>query len=442
MRMAASARRRRSSNACRPATRYWSVRCPTVRRVRKVDTSTAHFLGQFPASESTRDLYALHLRQYVGWCQDENAPVLEATPGQIYAYQEHMRSQGLKESTIDNKTAALRAYYRWLVTLDAISADPCAHIRRKPRTPVSRRYLSADDIRRLLDASLTDKNWALIALVTFNSMRITELISCDIENLDKRHDEVRLSFTPYRQDRLPYTVVAPEVLSRLEVSLAGRKTGPLFLNTKNVRMNRGNVTHIVKEASKRAGFEPLVSPQILYYTLLGLAMEHGFSYLSVLKAAGVVHPTNARRWLHHTERLSALNAPTRLAQLVLASPDDPLVLLTHAEALLSDTDAPAAFAVASAGAVLEGHLRDLSAKHNVPIPVDERKQTIYGFASRLAQRRLLRPADMKTFERVGLIRNDAAHGRFDRLTPDLATETLSQVRVLLRRYPLDPPETG
>lgn len=403
---------------------------------RSTDTSIGHFLGQFEASAKTRELYALHLTQYSNWCQERGIDAVNVTPGQIYDYQDHLRQEGRKESTVWNKTAALKAYYRWLTDVDVIPSNPTERLRSRRVEHGPRRYLSIDEIARLLDVSLNDKNWSLIALLTFNSLRVTELTSCNVESLDTSHTPARLNFTPYRQDRLPYTVIAPEVLERLMAQLDGRTNGPLFLNTRGDRMNRGNAGSIVAEASKRAGFDPPLNAQMLAYTLPGMALEHGFSYLSVLKAAGVVHPSNARRWLHHTERLPGLNAPTRLARLVLNPADDPFVLLSHAEALLEETDAPEAFAIACAGAVLENHLRQLSIARKIPIPEELGRQSIYGFATRLRRDEHIRNADMRTFERVSDIRNDAAHGRFDLLTRELATSTLRQIRELLTSYPL------
>jgi site-specific recombinase XerD len=406
-------------------------------RMPRTDTSIEHFLGQASISASTRNVYRVHLRDYRAWCDAHSLEMEKVRPADVTVYLEHLRGLGTRESTVTNKFYALKGYYAWLESVQAIQRSPMTHLRARRVEHGPPTSVSIDDLRRLLAVANNDRNWALIAILALNSLRVSELLSCNVRNIEVTDGLTRLRFEPHAPNtRLPYTTLAPRVAEALLRQLEGRKTGPLFLDGKEGRMSRRTAAWVLAAASKRAGLAYRVTPQMLAYTLPVTAIEQGFSYVSVLRAIGVIQPRHSRRWLHHAESLSGQSASSRLTRLVLDPPDDTHSLLQHAEAMLNETEMPDAFAVMGAAAILERHLRLLNIAHDIPVPGDDREGSIYGYATKLRAQKCLSNADMHLIESIAALRNKASHGRFESVPDGVGATTLRTIRELVERHPL------
>lgn len=398
------------------------------------DTSFEHYLGQTGFATTTRELYGYHLREYGAWCMANDVKVLEATASDVVRYLDGLRDA---ESTVSNKFYALKGYYNWLVSLRHIAESPMQILRTKRLTSGPPDSLSIEELRALLAAAGGDRNWSLIALISLNSLRVTELVECNVSDLERSHGVTTLRFKPQSKSNRPsFTVLAPEVAEVVARQLEGRRTGPLLLDSQGDRMSRRAASWLIAEAGKRAGISYKVTPRTLAYTLPTVALEKGFSFVGLIRAIGVPQPRHGSRWSEKITALPEQHAAVRLSRLVLQPPESSWNWLLHAEAVLNETDLPDAFAVMTAGAVLEQHLRLLCLENNIPVRDKSNKGSLNIYVEALRRENVIRLADKRIFENVGDLRNDAAHGWFEKIPPGEGVSTIRAVRELIAKYPL------
>lgn len=406
--------------------------------MRDPEASIEHYLAQSRLKFSTRNAYRISLRKFEIWCADGDLRVEAVTPSDVARWMQQLRDHGSAESTVTNIFYAVKGFFGWLVSQGVIHGSPMSDLNATRSVQGPPESVSVDDLRKLLAVAGSEKNWALIAILAFSSLKVSELLRCDVSSLDASGGISRLHFEPLSvENRIPFTVLATEVAVVLQKQLAGRKAGPLFLNRKGKRMARAGATAVLSSASKRAALGFVATPQMLAYTLPVTALELGFSMVSVVRACGVPQPRHASPWLlHATAAPAEQNASIQLTRLVLQPPNSSLNLLLHVESLLHQTNLPEPFAVMSAVSVMERHLRLLCLEQDIRVVEDGSKGSINKHVDELRRIGLVDLPDKHTFSALADLRNSAAHGWFDRVPRGSGLSTLRKVGELIGRYPL------
>ena len=135
--------------------------------------------------------------------------------------------------------------------------NPVANVKR-PRVPnasmsvgLARDELEAPARRRRADGP---RSAALITLLAYNGLRIDEALSRDVEHLGHQlgHRVLRISRKGGRDALEP---LSPPVERALDAYLAGRTTGPLFLDDRGRRMYEAQAWRLVRRLARRAGHQ-------------------------------------------------------------------------------------------------------------------------------------------------------------------------------------------
>ncbi len=325
------------------------------------DTSFEHYLGYRNFAASTRQQYTVKLRQFGEWCESEGVDVVKATTTDISRFLNHLLEAGGSKGSQRPWYGCLNGYYRWLVDSSVLDRNPMPRSlpRSGPRnTPAP--SVKLPDLRRMLDVTVEDQSWAIIALLAFYSVKPGEILACDVSDLHIDSDGATLHFRPMEgAGRRPYLILFPELTERLVRLTAGRRRNdPLFVSNKGNRMGRGSVQGFINTASRRANLGYFATAKMLEYTLPATAISQGFSFVGLLRAVGIIQPRQFVRWLATSAAVPGeTNASLRMARLVLSPPDDFENWLLHIDAQLNETDLPEPFAVMAAGAVFERYLR-------------------------------------------------------------------------------------
>jgi len=114
--------------------------------------------------------------------------VRKISPEHIYTYLAWVRKRGVSDHTQHRRHREVRFLFVWLETLGYVKANPFKHIRNIKLPQKVIRPVSAEDIRKLLEAPfpsefLAARNKAIILLLLDTGIRLNELISLDLEDL-------------------------------------------------------------------------------------------------------------------------------------------------------------------------------------------------------------------------------------------------------------------
>jgi site-specific recombinase XerD len=120
---------------------------------------------------------------------------------EVFAYAHSVGFSGKKPSsvTVAARIACLSSFYRFLIRMSLVTANPCDKLERPRATPAPPRGLAATDIQKLLavipDTSVGLRDQAIILTLTLTGRRRSEVLGLKVGNL---HPEGNTVYYTYR----------------------------------------------------------------------------------------------------------------------------------------------------------------------------------------------------------------------------------------------------
>jgi hypothetical protein len=78
----------------------------------------------------TREAYALDLRQYASWCQQNHLRLFQARRADIECFAGDLEARGRARATITRRLCTIAGFYRYAVEEELLDRSPAAHVRR------------------------------------------------------------------------------------------------------------------------------------------------------------------------------------------------------------------------------------------------------------------------------------------------------------------------
>lgn len=217
-------------------------------------------------------------------------------------------------ATVGRKLSALRTFFRYLCRRGKMAVDPLAGI-ANPKTgkyiPV---FLSVDEVFSLLEVPGTQDRFAsrdvaIMELMYSTGMRVSELVSRNMNDLDFEEGMVRVTGKGRKERVVPFGSAAAEALQkyfplRRELILAriGRGHAPennaLFLNSRGSRLTSRSVERLVREYGERAGITVTVTPHALRHSFATHLLEMGADLRTVQELLGHVSLSTTQKYTH------------------------------------------------------------------------------------------------------------------------------------------------
>jgi integrase/recombinase XerD len=274
-------------------------------RLDTLDALAAGWLMRFGAN--TRDAYARDLRSWLAWCDELEVDPLHAGLHHADAYSRWLteiattRTGGrLAPSSVNRRMSALASFYRYCVRQRALTESPFFEVARPAVSGDSTTTgLSRDELRRLVDVAQADsaRSGALVALLAFNGLRITEALSRDVEHLtyDEGHRVLRIE---RKGGKRAVTPLAPPVVRALDAYVGDRTAGPIFTTSTGQRMTRSAAYRVLQCLARRAEIPAAaaISPHSARHAFATLALDAGVPLRDVQDAMGHTDPRTTRRY--------------------------------------------------------------------------------------------------------------------------------------------------
>ena len=233
-------------------------------------------------SENTLVAYRNDLTQFIEALENSEPPPSDwsqVTKDAIVGYLTRLQDRGYAASTIARKVAAIKSFFHFLVSEGLVAEDQTSSLdspKVKKRLP---RTLTGDDVERLLAAPLREngpkaqRDIALLELLYATGMRVTELVSLKVEDVDLVAGAVRVQHGRGNKERLvPVRERAVTALrdyiehGRASLVRPGEDTSALFLNHRGQQLTRQGTWLIIKEYAHAAGIDATVTPHVLRHS--------------------------------------------------------------------------------------------------------------------------------------------------------------------------------
>lgn len=236
-------------------------------------------------SANTLESYSRDVQQYVDYLELRGINDIKSAPYDIFMdYIAEQQKMDRASTTINRSMASIRVFYRYLMINEVVTVNPTIGI-ESPKIEKKRTgYLTQQEVRILLDQperiglkGIRDKG--MMELVYASGIRVNELISLDVEDLDMKNRILRCG-EPGTERYIPLeTQSIKAVEDYLEMArpfmLRNRNEKALFINTNGGRLSRQGFWKIIKQYAQQAGINREITPHMLRQALAVHMLQTG-----------------------------------------------------------------------------------------------------------------------------------------------------------------------
>jgi len=202
----------------------------------------------------------------------------------------------IRKVSVGRKLAALRTFFRFLVREGIISINPAAAIRAPKREKPLPRSLTVDEIDRFFSRNqdMQRRDAAIFELIYSSGLRIGELTSLKVEDLDLKNGWVRVVGKGRKERYVPVGSAAVAALDAylpfraVAATRAGRAEtgGPLFLNYRGGPLSSRSIRRILKAYLDSAGLARDASPHTFRHSFATHLLYGGADLRSIQELLG------------------------------------------------------------------------------------------------------------------------------------------------------------
>ena len=214
----------------------------------------------------------------------------------LRCYLDHLRAKGLSHRSIARQVTTLRGFFSFCLEEEMTAANP-AELLAAPQIGSSLpKCLERPQVDRLLETPDTGtriglRDAAMLDLLYATGMRVSELISVRVADLDLTAGLVRVTGKGNKQRMVPVGRSALQSVERYfreqrPQFLRGRVSPFLFVTARGTRMTRQCFWNLLRGHGKKAGMNGPLSPHVLRHTIATHLLQGGADLRSLQTMLG------------------------------------------------------------------------------------------------------------------------------------------------------------
>lgn len=271
-----------------------------------VDKFLQHLALERRLSPRTIDAYRRDLADFLNWHPNQNQldwGKLQQAEIRSYAAQRHR--QGLSGKTLQRRLAALRSFFRFLNRESLSQQNPAIGVRApkvKRKLPVT---LDVDQLGQLLelpgDAPLDLRDQAIMELLYSSGLRLAELVSIDLHNLDRNDAMLEVTGKGNKTRRLPVgrkALGAIDQWLKVRGELAKASEMALFVSQRGGRLSARSVQSRLALHAKEQGASRHIHPHLLRHSFASHLLESSGDLRAVQELLGHADISTTQIYTH------------------------------------------------------------------------------------------------------------------------------------------------
>jgi integrase/recombinase XerC len=263
-------------------------------------------------SINTRESYRKDIRQFVGFLnlQGSGVNVDTVTNYDIRRFVVSLYGSHVPAS-VARKVSSLKGFFRFLKKRKWLDTDPTQGV-SAPKIPKKLpNFLSVDEVFHLLkegveDDPLTLRNRAILELTYSSGLRVSEVVSLNVHDIDTSLQLVRVQGKGGRERIVP---VGEKALSAIHTYLPGRKVlmryrkdglipRALFLNRFGGRLTARSIERMIKVFARKHGLARKVNPHALRHSFATHLLGAGADLRSIQEMLGHASLSTTQKYTH------------------------------------------------------------------------------------------------------------------------------------------------
>jgi len=208
-----------------------------------------------------------------------------------------LMKRGLARSTIRLRFAALRGFYRFHQRRRGWQVNPCARVGLPKSGRPLPLVLTPEQVDRLLNAPLLRpltkqapawmplRDHAVLELFYSTGLRLSELVSLDVESVDAASETLRVTGKGSKQRLCPVGGPAMRAVQKYRQAAAVHQ-GPLFISKRRTRITRRAVAQLLDRYLVESGLPVELTPHKLRHSFATHLLDAGADLRAVQELLG------------------------------------------------------------------------------------------------------------------------------------------------------------
>lgn len=248
-------------------------------------------------SAKTVEAYAHDLQRFLQFMKQKHVTTLQAIDESfISSFLQYLSQQHLSSRSTARELSSLRGFFGYLREQKLMQHDPLQHVSTPVQSKQLPKFLSIEEVDRLLSAPEASTNLGLRDIAIFQLMyasglRVSELADLTIDSFSQDQGVLRVIGKGNKERLVPVGQVAHKFLQQyvaeVRAQLLGSKNeDALFLSHHGRKLTRQRLWQLITFYAHKVGIEKTVSPHVLRHSFATHLLERGADLRSVQMMLG------------------------------------------------------------------------------------------------------------------------------------------------------------
>lgn len=242
---------------------------------------------------NSREAYFRDTKEFIEFAEEQGFNILSLSVDNSGRYLTELFNKSLSARSIARKLSTLRSFYDYIVSENLYNTNPFKSLSPPKYSKPLPNILQVEEIEKIISTISGEESpenirlYAMIQLLYATGMRVTELVSLKLANINVSYkEEVKPYFTVEGKGKKERIVIAGksalDALERYikvrEYFIKGKKSEAYLFssNSKEGYMTRQNFAILLKKAAFEAGIdESRVSPHVLRHSFASHMLARG-----------------------------------------------------------------------------------------------------------------------------------------------------------------------
>ena len=229
----------------------------------------------------------------------------------MLSYQLQLKERNYANTTLARKVAAAKSFFKFMMAEGYIKDNPMENVASPNVGRILPKPISIAQVKRLLDqpgklsTPEAKRDSAMLSLLYASGMRVSELISLNLGDVDTVNDFVRCFGKGNKERIIPIarkaSLTVEEYLKESRPKLARNKNDKaLFLNRRGERLTRQGFWQILKGHARAAELSADITPHTLRHSFATHMLSGGADLRSVQELLGHANISTTQVYTHLT----------------------------------------------------------------------------------------------------------------------------------------------
>lgn len=276
-----------------------------------IDRFLSHLLYEKGYSKNTLESYKNDFVEFLFFLSERGLNDIHSIRYQdLYHYLSRLGEMGLKNSSIERKTASLKSFFKYLLREGVISKNPAALVSSPKKEKRLPSVLEKVEILSLLSSipetdARSIRNKAMLTILYAGGFRVSEMSGLDLTDVDYREGMVRVLGKGGKERIVPIGETAGKTLIRYlswrkELEAGNNYERALFLTKSGKRIQDRMVRYILARYLDELSIQKHVSPHTLRHTFATHMLENGASIRVIQEMLGHASLSTTQVYTHLT----------------------------------------------------------------------------------------------------------------------------------------------